>query len=449
MPWIRLALPCAALTLAGGLGCARPPGPPNILLVTLDTTRQDHCSAFGYARETTPFLEELAASGARFEAAYSASASTAPSHASLFTSLSPVQHLVVKNGVALDDAMVTLAETLGSRGYQTAGFVSSFVLERRFGFQQGFDVYDDAFPEETATIRHRVFDDQELAGGFDRPASATTERALEWVRSRPRDRPLFLFVHYFDAHGPHDPPEALRGRFLNKGSSKLEESIALYDAEILAVDLSLRRLVGGLRHHLDGKPLLCVIVGDHGEGLMDHGHMAHGLHVYEEQVRVPLVVHWPGRIPRGEVLRQPVEMVDLMPSILDLGGLPVDARLSGRSLAVPLLGEGDVLPRPVFLFRRHYDGGRLGPFTVRGVQLGVREGYWKYIVAPEEGTMELFDLEADPGERNNIVGARPDVASRLGSLVDRWKGTFGSGPEARPGISDSDDARLRALGYVR
>ena len=181
----RLARLAFVTTLIGLVaGCSpEPHDGPNVLLVSIDTLRDDHCSVSGYALPTTPGLERLAAQGARIELAYAPTATTGPSHASILTSLYPIAHGVVKNGVKLDDWVETLAERLGAAGYATAGIVSSFVLDAKFGYAQGFDTYDDDFDPESATIDRTVFRGEPIEGSFDQIASRTTDKAARTLRN--------------------------------------------------------------------------------------------------------------------------------------------------------------------------------------------------------------------------------------------------------------------------
>jgi arylsulfatase A-like enzyme len=203
----------ACLGLGLTLACAREARPPNLLLITLDTTRRDHCSVYGYERKTTPNLERVAAEGVRFALAYAPSSTTAPSHATLFTSLYPITHRVTRNGRVLLPVHQTLAERVRERGWTTAGFVSSYVLNGRFGFGQGFEVWDDEFDPATATAPKENWSGADVAA-VDRRGDATARRALAWLEGgRDQERPFFLFVHFYDPHSPYVPPPEFADRF--------------------------------------------------------------------------------------------------------------------------------------------------------------------------------------------------------------------------------------------
>ena len=429
-------------------GCGRAPG-LNVLLVTVDTLRADHCSVSGYARETTPQLAALAREGVRVELAYAPMPTTGPSHASMFTGLYPITHGVVKNGLTLEQDFGTLAEALREKGYDTAAVVSSFVLDARFGYAQGFEAYDDEFEAGHGSIERHALEGHEVEEGFDRRADETTGRAravLERLAARPK--PFFLFVHYFDPHAPYAPPEPWAGRFDGGATDELSRAIDAYDGEIAFVDDAIGKLLEALRAAGLERNTLVVVTADHGEGLMQHGHMAHGVQIYEEAVRVPLLFHLPGRLPAGGTLSGPVELVDLLPTILDLAGHEVPAGLHGRSVARAVAGDAALDPeRPVHLHRRHYVARAIGDLAVAGEKLGLRLGSWKYIEGEGEGTRELFDLAADPGERVSLAEARPEIAASLAERIRAWRTATGRGVQVET-LSPEDRERLRALGYV-
>jgi choline-sulfatase len=452
----KAALPLlvVGLVAAGSflVGLHSAPAGPNLLLVTLDTTRSDHCSLYGYPLRTTPNLERLAGEGVTVEEAYAPMPSTEPSHATMFTSAYPISHGVLKNGFVLTDDHVTLAEVLKARGYQTAACVSSFALNRKFGFAQGFDLYDDEFKDRRSSMKRAHWMGHEVTGEFDRRADATTRRALDWLRSSlRRDRPFFLWVHYFDPHAPYDPPEPYRSRFRPSGTSPLDEAIAHYDGEVAFTDAELGRLVDALDAMGLKESTLVVVVGDHGEGLMEHQRMEHGLLVYEEAVRVPLLFRWPGVLPAARRVAGPVEMVDLMPTLLAMLGLRGGTALDpqGREIGALLTGQAGSDPeRACFLQRRLYDAGALEDgIAVKGLKFGVRAGRWKYIVAPEEGTQELYDLAEDPDEARNVLASHEAEAAKLAADLAAWERRFAR-ENASQEISEEDRERLRALGYV-
>jgi arylsulfatase A-like enzyme len=439
-------------------GCARRvPDRPDILLVTIDTLRADHCSAYGYGRPTTPRLDALAARGVRFQSAYAPMATTSPAHATLFSGMLPLWHGLTKNGQVLEPGQRLLAGALRGAGYRTSAVVSSFVLDRRFGLAAGFDDYDDRFSGSNPSMKAGAWEGHKVETPFDRRGDETRARAAAWLRAQgylqrerpPGQAPFFLWVHFFDPHSPYDPPPAHRDRFPPRSGEKLDREIAAYDAEIHFADEALGGLLDELAAAGTLERTLTVVTADHGEGLMQHGHMEHGLQIYEEAVRVPLVVHWPARLGRPRVVEGPVLLADLAPTLAEVAGLSWPEHPGqGRSLAAILHGRAapDVR-REVLLQRRRYDGPLATGEQPRGAKFALRAGRWKYIEAQEEGTFELYDVVDDPGERRNLLPSWPAQAAglpiRLAARV-RAAPTRAAGP-----VTDEDAARLRSLGYVQ
>jgi len=466
---LMLALGALAWALArSSSGCSAPAGPgaktstasskPNVLLISLDTTRTDHVSAFGYRRPTTPRLAALLPTSTRFDATYAPMATTLPSHSSLFTSLHPRSHGVLKNGQTLAEGAETLAGALAGAGWRTAGVASSYVLHRKFGPAQGFEDWDDEFGDKPCKMLGKNWEGRDLDESFCRRGSDTRDHAIAWLEKngylgadrRPAE-PFFLFVHFFDAHNPYVPPEEDAKLFPPEGSSPsdLDREIAAYDGEIHYADARMGEILDRLSSAGLLDDTLVVVVGDHGEGLMQHGWMNHGMMIYDEAVRVPLLVRWPGHVRGGRSIAAPVSLVDLAPTLLDLlgveGALP---RRQGRSLAPALTGGAELDPlQPVFLQRRLYEVESLRGVPVRGAKLAVRVGPLKYLEAQAEGTRELYDLSADPGELSNLATTRVGDVKRLQAVLVQW---LSRTPQANAGGVSQDDAeRLRALGYVQ
>jgi arylsulfatase A-like enzyme len=448
----------AATVLSGGLslgGCSgkRKKEKPNVLLISLDTVRRDHCSAFGYDLDTTPNLTQLAKQGTLFDLAYAPSSTTAPSHATMFTSLYPISHGVVKNGVGLSDTYETLAEIFKAQGYQTAAVVSSFVLHSKFGFAQGFSHFDDDFLSSERKTDIKEWEGQEIEGAFDRRGNYVTERAIHWLgNERNGTEPFFMFVHYFDAHNPYDPVEPFRSAFAPKNPSAgaVEKAIGRYDAQIAFVDECMGKLLAEMDRTGLKNNTLIIVVSDHGEGLMQHGFMYHGVHIYEEAVRVPVIFRFPGRIEKGMVLTGPVGLVDLAPTILSLADIDVlNSAFQGQNLAPALYGRSSLEPdRPVYLYRRRYDEAMLGDIKAKGEKFGIRIGRWKYIEGVEEGTKELYDLREDPGEHKNLYADSSKIAISLADHLQQWKHAHLSSTSAPATTNKEDLRKLKSLGYV-
>jgi arylsulfatase A-like enzyme len=373
---------------------------------------------------------------------------------SLFTGLHPDEHGIAKNGQTLPGDVTPVAEGFARAGYETAAFVSSFVLERRFGLHRGFAVYDDDFEGADSSLgRSRTsFQGHEVPGIFDRRANATTDRAIEWLAARDDSRPFLLWVHYFDPHVPYDPPEPHRGRFTRAGQRGEKERVTdLYDAEIHFTDAQLARLLAAVRSAAPPDQTITLVTSDHGEGLWDHGWLRHGVNVYEEAVRVPLIVHWPGHIPPGLRITGLVSSADVAPTLAGLTGLPLgaDGSRSSDQSAVLLGGAAPDADRPVFFQRRAYASRTVEHLRVAGPKRAVRWRDWKLIDSPDEIGFELYDLARDPGERDNLAGRAPETLQELRAHLDDWsRDSNARGPDPQAAMGDEVRERLAALGYV-
>ncbi|MBN2207588.1 MAG: tetratricopeptide repeat protein, partial [Candidatus Aminicenantes bacterium] len=400
-----------------------PSAGPNVLLVTLDTTRADRLGCYGYAAARTPALDGLARDGVRFARAYCPVPLTLPSHATILTGLYPVGHGVRNNGRALPADVPTLAAILKENGYETAAFVSAFSVDSRFGLDRGFDVYDDMLPSELPVKSQNA----------ERRAEATFNRFSRWLDKRSGGR-FFSWVHFYDPHLPYNPPEPYRQEFSGR----------LYDGEVAYMD----HYVGAVLDRLRAKGLLettlVVVAGDHGEGFGDKVEVGHGLFLYEETMLVPLILHHPGIFLRPRVVEGAVQLTDVAPTVLGILGLGADAAaMHGRSL-IPRIsrpkGEGtDSLIETVYP-RENFGWSEL---------VGWVTGSWKYIQSPKP---ELYDLERDPEEKSNLIDRAPDRARALKKRLDDGllalsagrPSAAGAGSEASPESLD----RLRSLGYV-
>jgi len=428
----KSTIPAAAGALAGAVlvlaaGCAglkTPPGAAgfNLLLVTLDTVRADHVGAYGYRQGETPNLDRLATEGVRFADASAPVPLTAPSHASILSGLLPPDHGLRNNGVGrFPDGPPTLATRLGGAGYRTGAFIGAFVLDHRFGLGRGFDHYDDDIPRDAVA-------------GLDarRPGRIVVDRALAWLDDD-ASRPFFAWVHLYDAHAPYEPPEPFATRFAGNP----------YDGGIAELDVQVGRLLAGLvRRGLAARTVVAV-VGDHGEELGEHGELTHGLLVYEPSLRVPLIVRAPGVIPAGGVVSVPVGLVDVAPTLAGLLERPLaeppSAAVDGRDLSRRLRRGRE--PQPADLYAESFYGTSFGwsPVTC------IRRGGLKYISAPRP---ELYDLARDPGERDNLVAARPAEARELAAALSN----VGAGRRPAEPAAAAPDAETRAkllsLGYL-
>jgi len=414
----------AAFLLKGGKGAVDlgAASTHNVLLITLDTTRADHLGCYGFAQARTPRLDALAASGVRFARVYAPAPLTLPSHASIMSGLYPVRHGVRNNGHDLPSGIAMLAPTLKARGFATAAFVSSFSVDSRFGLGRGFDVYDDTFNA-----------DQPLKGAnAERRAEETFARFSRWFAGAGGKR-FFVWIHYYDPHLPYDPPAAYRD----------VPSGDLYDGEIAYMD----HYVGAVLDLLGERGLLdktlVVVAGDHGEGLGAKVERGHGIFLYEETLRVPLIVNDRAVFRQPRVVESSVRLVDVAPTILETIGLGRDAAgMQGQSLVPSMRGRDagdlDALVE-TFYPRENFGWSEL---------VGLVSGRWKLIQSPRA---ELFDLGADPAERTNLLASAAAKAAELGKRLEqeilRSSPGPGSGAAATPGRSE-DRERLRSLGYV-
>jgi choline-sulfatase len=398
--------------------CAAKPGtPPNILLITLDTTRADHLGAYGDARARTPHLDTLAAGGVLFEHAVAAAPITLPAHVSLLTGRYPFAHGVRNNGTfSLDDRAATLATVLHDRGYRTGAFVSAFVLDRRFGLARGFDRYDDGV-DQAATP----------GGEVERRGDRTAAAAAEWIAEQ-AGVPFFVWLHLYDPHDPYDPPSPYREAFADR----------LYDGEIAFDDAVVGRLLDRLRDLGLAASTIVAVVGDHGESLGEHDEITHAMFVYESAIRVPMLVSWSGHLPAGRRIRGVTRAIDLAPTLLDLAGQPALVGAEGRTLARSIAG-GERSSESAYS-ETYFPLLYMNWAPLRSIQ----DGRWKFIDAPAP---ELFDLETDPGERTNLASREPARAAALArALTQLTGGAAGAMTERK--LDRATVEKLAALGYI-
>ncbi|MHC4158932.1 MAG: sulfatase family protein [Planctomycetota bacterium] len=426
---------------------------PNVILISIDTTRNDHCSVSAYQHDTTANLNILAKEGTSFTTAYAPSAATGPSHATMFTALYPMEHRVLKNGLKLSPEYPTIAQYLKAQGYQTAAVVSSFVLDSKFGYAQGFSFFDDNIEVSASSTQKKDWKGHKLERGFDQRANYTTPKVIRWLQEhRDPTRPFFFFLHYWDPHAPYDPPEPFASRFAPKNPSHhLYTTIGMYDGEIAFSDYEIGKLLTAIKQMKLEENTLVVITSDHGEGLMQHWHMGHTIHLYEEAVRVPLIFHWPNHIPQGRTITAPVGLISLAPTILDLIGInPGDGPFRRQSLANAIRGQTTLNPnRPVFIYRSHFEGEQVKLYWIEGEKFAVRIGKWKYIEGKKEKTKELFDLSKDPREQTNLYSDIPKRSAELASILNEWQQAYTKADAVPAKIAEEDLEALKTLGYTQ
>jgi arylsulfatase A-like enzyme/Flp pilus assembly protein TadD len=418
----RIVVPGIVAGVLAGLALWLWPRPrPNLLLITLDTTRADRLGCYGYSAGRTPVLDSLAASGILCERAYTVAPLTLPAHASLLTGLYPAENGVRTNGRGrLDDGIPTLAEVLKRRGYETAAFVASFVLDAKFGLDRGFRTYDDELPadEPGAAELHR-----------QRSGEAVVDAALAWLNQK-HSGSFFCWVHLYDPHAPYLSHADLFGEaFADRP----------YDAEIAYVDQQVGRLVEFLRTNgLDSRTLV-VVVGDHGEGLGEHVERTHGSTLYNVTMQVPLIFHQAGRLSAGGRVAANVSLIDVSPTIVDLLGLPDPRKITGKSFAGGLMG-GELPPAICY-------GATDEPFLTNGWSplRSLTESRWKYIRTTRE---ELYDLAADPEERENLAESNPEWTRAMAGRLAEFEAGLLTRETQKVQLSAAERRALASLGYA-
>ena len=414
-----------ALVVAGGLlwqwqqHRPRRPKITNVVLISIDTCRADHLSCYGHSRRTTPNIDRLAARGARFTRAQTTNPITLPSHCSMMTGTLPPAHNVHLNLDRLDDARnQTLAEVLRDHGFQTGAMIGAFPLSAHFGLDQGFDTFDEDFGNASG----RGVMNQ-------RDASAVTAAAINWI-DQTGDKPFFLFAHYFDPHRPSRPPDPYLTLYRDD----------LYSGEIAYTDHE----IGQLLDHLSSRGLLdstlIVLTSDHGESLGEHGEDTHAFFAYQSTIHVPLIIAGPG-IQGGQHWNEGVSVIDIVPTVLGLLDLPVPSNVQGVDLTPALVS--DAAPPPDrFLYSESWYPAKFDCSPL----LGLVHNHWHYLSTTQP---ELYDLDADPQETNNVIAHSPEVRrlldTELRNILTQRTHLAGSGSRK----TEQEAAKqLQSLGYV-
>lgn len=456
-------------------------GKPNIILITLDTVRADHLSFYGYPVETSPFLRSLSKQGVLFREAYTSSTWTLPAHGSLFTGQMPsVNGLGFKNFFLSKDA-TTLAKILKQQGYTTAGFIGGPFLVSAFRMNQGFDYYNEHLDEHSKLKRFTLF--RNFARLLRRQLWETNGQRsagqihselfpyLDWVRDR---EPFFLFINYFDAHDPYDPPQRyrellypgkitwekgnLRSLFIDKktgialfsdGKPLKEKDFQqlryLYDAEIRYLDDQIARLWNKLQRRGFLKNTIVIFIADHGETLGEHGFLDHGHLLYQEQVRIPFLVIGPDKWNGGKRIQEPVRIVDVFPTLLEQLRIPRPENVQGRSL-LPLLNQNAAQNVSVFAELDADPHPRYLAF--RKDQKMILKNTNKYIGTSIDEEW-LFNLGTDPAEMRNLVGKNPDLAAALqAELAEYFSHLSPAHPVSIHEMDEESREKLKALGYI-
>jgi arylsulfatase A-like enzyme/Flp pilus assembly protein TadD len=396
----------------------------NVILITVDTLRADKIGCYGNGNVATPTMDAFAAQGIRYERAISQTPLTLPSHTTIMTGTLPIFHGVRDNGGFVVPAeLVTMAEAFKTKGYDTAAFVAAYVLDSKWGLNQGFDTYFDKFDLSR-------FEKISL-GEVQRPANEVIDEALGWIDKK-KDGKFFAWIHLYDPHTPYAPPEPFKSQYAQNP----------YLGEISYTDTQLARLWDFLDRNGLRDNLFLIFTSDHGESLGEHEETTHGFFVYQAALHVPLIIATPFPELRGRISSETVGLVDVMPTVCEMAGIPIPAEVQGRSLVPSFFVPGAAADRlaysETFYPRYHY-----GWSDLRSVQ----DGRFKLILAP---VPELYDLDRDPGEEKNLVYLEKkvfeDLSARAGVLMEE------AGRNALEvdlqNVDEETREKLAALGYV-
>ena len=396
----------------------------NLVIITLDTTRADRMGAYGNTEVATPAFDRLAREGVLFDNAVAVAPLTLPVHSSMFTGKFPPEHGVRDNGgFFLGNDQLTLAEVLKAKGYRTGGFIGAYVLDSKWGIGQGFDTYFDKFDlSESRSMS---------VGSIQRPGNEVVDQALPWITQSP-GTPFFAWIHLYDAHSPHRPPEPFLTRYKDRP----------YNGEIAFCDSQVARVIAELEAKGLYDRTVIMIMGDHGESLGDHGESGHGFFVYNSTTHVPFAVRAPFALTQRRQVADPVRSVDIMPTALDLLGIAPPKGISGVSLAPLMAGATPELGLDAYseaMYPLHHYGWS----DLRAL----RSGRYKVIDAPRP---ELYDIDRDPAESTNLFESRRQLGDRLIGQLRALEGGFAKTEAALPPGDVDPEARerLAALGYV-
>jgi arylsulfatase A-like enzyme/cytochrome c-type biogenesis protein CcmH/NrfG len=396
----------------------------NVVVITIDTLRPDHLGCYGYKQIHTPNIDALAASGVRFERAYTAVPVTLPSHTVIFTGTYPTfsgMHDFAGN--KLGPNQQTLAAVLKDDGYTTAAVVASAVLDSRFGLNRGFDFYYDHFDFNRL--------DESNIEEMERPGNVVADVTLDWLKQNDQKK-FFLWMHLYDPHYPYRPPAPYDAEYEGRP----------YDGEIAFADEQVGRLIRFLKERNLYQNTLIVLSGDHGESLGEHGEKTHGFFIYNATLHVPLIFHMPAALATTKAPKELVNLADLMPTILHILQVDVPSDVQGRNL-VPLIegkpeGDSRSLYAETFLPRLHFNWSELR---------SVETDKYHFIESPKP---ELYDLSADPEELHNVVHEKQAVAAELSARLKSLivQNSVGHELAEKTGLDPALMERLKSLGYA-
>ena len=422
--------------VAGAMAGTARPQPPNVILITLDTVRADRVGFLGSQRGLTPNLDTLAHQSVVFTHAYAQVPLTTASHATILTGTYPQFHQVNDFGVPLATDVPYAPDIFRERGYQTAAFIGSLVLDPTArsapGFDRGFDTFDAGF--------HRRHPGEDRYQAIERRGGEVVSHALAWLSLHPRG-PFFIWVHLYDAHDPYDPPEPYKRRYAS----------APYDGEIAYADSAVGKLLSQLhvRGLYDGA--LIAVMADHGEALGEHGEDTHGIFLYDETIHVPLLFKLPGERSAGKRIEDRVQLVDVLPTILQGAGVQVPKEVQGQSLLALLkqtaAKTGTSTPAPVAVDRPAYSESDYPHRTFGWSSCrALRSRKYLFIEAPRK---ELYDQSVDPKAERNLSSSAAAVTNTLAGQLEAFRQKTSSSKEAPKANADPElQEKLSALGYV-
>ncbi len=472
-PWLGL---CALLFACSPSQPTQAGAPPNILFISIDSLRPDHLGCYGYQKPTSPFIDSLATKGVRFENAVSTTSWTLPSHASMFTGLLGKTHGLVDNGMSLSEDQVTLAELLKGEGYHTAGFFGGPYLHPTFGLHQGFDHYESCMSNAFDGLSGDQVRDVEMSATppshTDITGPRTQERVAAWAAGRVAQgdsKPFFLFLHMWDVHYDFNPPDPFREMFVDPkyagpadgrlmhnqairpgmAQEDLDHVLALYDGEIRFTDEILKRIFADLQAKGLLENTLILLTSDHGEEFLEHDNVGHNKTLFDEVLRIPLIACWTGNIEPGQVVRDQVQLVDLMPTFASFAGF--NGKLPSQGVDISPLLAGRSMPARDALSGLFIDGMSLRALRsnerkvlrIDDSQPSVFVNLAKY---PKEEFQVMIYPESPRGQKRREAGQRElEAALRRAELfkeiLDR---------RAPNSIELTEDMRaeLSGLGYL-
>src|SRR5947209_8514871 len=412
---------CFAVTVVDAQPPQKKPFAPDIYLVTIDTLRADHVHCYGYERVQTPALDALAKDGIRFAQAFTPSPITNTSHTTILTGLLPSSHGVTDFAVPLAAVHPTWAELLKKKGYHTAAFIGAVILDSKSlapGLDRGFDFYDH-FPEHPLT--------KSRFGRVERRGMDVVQHAEKWMNAHPAG-PHFVWVHLYDPHDPYQPPPPYSQTYKGR----------LYDGEVAYADSALGNFLEYLKKRGWYENSIVIIVGDHGEGLGQHGEETHGIFLYDSTTHVPLIIKLPGNVDSGKVVNAQVRTTDILPTVVDLVGIQMSTKFDGESLK-PFFGG--VVPDARIAFGETDYPLRFGWAPLRSV----REPGFKFIEAPRP---EFYALRQDPGEVQNTYAPWDRTVQKARAMLAELRAKMPAPAPLSATVPQGTVNELKALGYL-